>query len=334
MSNSILNFHLLSESLQNLLAYSTERMNDIPREFTAFEHKFGTFTNKIPEHAFLETLHNLDVFTAELGLLGGQLASQSGRTVNKSITTLVVDDNDSSIAASLVRAAAKTAAVAGKIRDGLLQLTTIFATEFAYPFERVARTRELLAGPQGLAQLAQQLAAELTDLKQRLEAMYPAAQRIIARLTSIGTRNLVNEANQQIGRITAQLPGIQQKIAELNGSILPFGKKKRRENIAQLERIIANKQEAIQKYTAFAALLSTAFFLHSNTVLTTLQTLIRCINHAIRELSATTAQFNSVAGNDRFASFAQLGNVNWLTRALDLPHSIAKWEATAAAGNQ
>jgi hypothetical protein len=181
-----------------------------------------------------------------------------------------------------------------------------------------------LTGPAGLCDQFNNLSDAASGMEAFIDpeiALYSKAFRVIT------DTNLLDDANQTIGRLEAENEIYSSRISKLKAgenklSSLFSGNKNKKEMDDLAQKIAANEKEMAMK-AQFTTDLDTAFFVTGNK-------LTVCLKEIQNNLSAIASDFsevsNRLAGVCQISGAEQLGDYEWVAKAFDLDSAIPVWQ--------
>lgn len=287
----------------------------VPADPASFLSRYGPFENEISVEAFTGALRDVNAMAGELGSpdsLKRRLAANSEYVLRP--------NPPDEVYASIVWLSMQAGNTAHTISSTLELLPNLLQSAGATVRERAQRARQVLTGDGGLASKAEAVAGAARQIAEKLASYVP---RVTATILTIHDTEVVNQANRAISGLKSDRIRLQEQADQAAEKAKGwFGRDKANEQYERLKQEIAGRASEIERKGLLESDLGD-FFITANKVAPGLSSAAQRLRELGKAFQDTA---DKIATTSRLASEEQLGDVDWMSRALNLPTEIQRWK--------
>jgi hypothetical protein len=287
----------------------------VPADTAGFLSRYGPFENEISVEEFTGAVRDVNAIAGELG---------SPDSLKRRLTAdreyVLRPKPPYEVYASIVWLSMQAGNTAHTISSTLDLLPNLLQSAGATDRERAQRSRQVLTGNGGLAAKAEAVAGSARQIADKVASYVP---RLNAAILTIHDTEVVNQANRAISAVKSGRAGLEEQANQAAEKAKGwFGAEKAKEELESLKLEIASGEAEMKRKGLLESDLGD-FFIIANKVA---PGLLSAAQH-LRELGkAFQDTADKIALTERLASEEQLGNVDWLSKALSLPTEIQRWK--------
>jgi hypothetical protein len=288
----------------------------IPLESSAFTARYGEVQDARGVRQIQEALRDL----REMASTAGDPKSLK-RTLATDIRALTHSSPPQEIYAQIAWLAERAGNAAGSMTSTFASLKDLTEAGVSEA-QRAASVRNIFKGDRGLIATAGGVAEDAERLAAEVDPLIP---RVIQPVQLFNVTPVLREAAEAIRKLQSQLnvlrSGADEKESKgMFAKLLGRGKAKEESSDGPPE--IAQVSEELERKNLLSADLQ-KFLPGSERALPALQNIARKLRDIAKIFSQASARFSSVVS---LASDAQLSDYDWLSKAIDLPASLATWQ--------